>query len=210
MARVAVKNRPEPTGMAEKRPDGHPTSKTMYLAIFGALITGTTGISMAILSVLLGEETGGAALLAAAALAFGLLALSLNRTVNRTGDTVSLAEAIALDRQTRDHAAFHQHGQAGHNGKESLLQAFSAVGEDVTTRTPYATATAIEAEPITDRERQVLALVAEGYSNKLVSASLGISERTVKNHLTASMTKLRASDRTHAVVTAVRLGWLEI
>jgi len=182
----------------------------MYLAIFGALITGTTGVSMAILSVLLGEKAGGAALLAAAALAFGLLALSLNRTVNRTVETVSLAEAIALDRQTRDSMAFHQHGQAGHNGKEALAQAFSTVGGDVTTRPPHATATAIEAEPITDRERQVLALVAEGYSNKLVSASLGISERTVKNHLTASMTKLRASDRTHAVVTAIRHGWLEI
>ena len=68
----------------------------------------------------------------------------------------------------------------------------------------------MEAEPITDRERQVLALVAEGYSNKLISASLGISERTVKNHLTSTMTKLRAADRTHAVVTAVRVGWLDI
>ena len=56
----------------------------------------------------------------------------------------------------------------------------------------------------------MLALVAEGYSNKLISTDLGISERTVKTHLTATMTKLRASDRTHAVVTAVRLGWLEI
>ena len=42
------------------------------------------------------------------------------------------------------------------------------------------------------------------------SADLGISERTVKNHLTATMAKLRASDRTHAVVTAARLGWLRL
>ena len=210
MAGVAGKKRPGPTGTAENRPERHPTSKTMYLAIFGALVTGTTGVSMAILSVLLGEEAGGAALLTAAALAFGLLALSLNRTVNRSMDTVSLAEAIALDRQARDNAASHQHGHVGYNSKEALLQAFSTVGGDVSTRTTHATATAIEAEPITDRERQVLALVAEGNSNKLISASLGISERTVKNHLTASMTKLRASDRTHAGVTAVRRGWLEI
>ena len=210
MAGVAGKKRPGPTGTAENRPERPPTSKAMYLAIFGALVTGTTGVSMAIFSVLLGEETGGAALLAASALAFGLLALSLNRTVGRTMDTVSLAEAIALDRQARDNTASHQHGQGGYDGKGVLLQAFSAVGGAVATRTPYATATAIEAEPITDRERQVLALVAEGNSNKLISASLGISERTVKNHLTASMTKLRASDRTHAVVTAIRLGWLDI
>ena len=67
-----------------------------------------------------------------------------------------------------------------------------------------------DAEPLTGREQQVLALVAEGYSNKLVAYQLGIRERTVKNHLTGIMTKLRASDRTHAVVTAVRLGWLAI
>ena len=68
----------------------------------------------------------------------------------------------------------------------------------------------VDAQPLTERERQVLSLVAEGYSNKLVATRLGISERTVKNHLTYIMTKLRASDRTHAVVTAVRLGWLAI
>ena len=67
-----------------------------------------------------------------------------------------------------------------------------------------------DAEPMTGREREVLSLVAEGFSNKLVAAELGIGERTVKNHLTSIMTKLRAADRTHAVVTAVRLGWLAI
>jgi DNA-binding NarL/FixJ family response regulator len=68
----------------------------------------------------------------------------------------------------------------------------------------------IEAQPLTDREKQVLALVAEGNSNKVIGDFLSISERTVKSHLTYIMTKLRASDRTHAVVTAVRLGWLAI
>jgi two-component system response regulator DegU len=63
---------------------------------------------------------------------------------------------------------------------------------------------------MTGRECEVLTLVAEGYSNKLVAAELSICERTVKNHLTSIMTKLRAADRTHAVVTAVRLGWLAI
>ena len=66
------------------------------------------------------------------------------------------------------------------------------------------------ADPMTGREQEVLGLVAEGFSNKLVAAELGIRERTVKNHLTSIMTKLRAADRTHAVVTAVRLGWLAI
>ena len=68
----------------------------------------------------------------------------------------------------------------------------------------------LSAENITAREREVLTLVAEGNANKLIGDELGISERTVKNHLTSIMTKLRASDRTHAVVTAVRLGMLAI
>ena len=65
-------------------------------------------------------------------------------------------------------------------------------------------------EPLTDRELEVLNLVAEGYSNKGIASHLRICERTVKNHLTSIMTRLRASDRTHAVVTAIRLGWLAI
>jgi len=60
------------------------------------------------------------------------------------------------------------------------------------------------------REGEVLALVAEGCSNKAIAVRLEISERTVKNHLTNIMAKLQAADRTHAVVTAVRMGWLTL
>ncbi|GEM_PF-4381902 len=66
------------------------------------------------------------------------------------------------------------------------------------------------ASPLTGREREVLSLVAEGCSNKAIAGQLGISERTVKSHLTYIMAKLRVSDRTHAVVTAIRLGLLDI
>ncbi len=68
----------------------------------------------------------------------------------------------------------------------------------------------IRCAPITDREREVLSWVAEGYSNRLIASRLYISERTVKSHLTNIMTKLQASDRTHAVVTALRMRWLSI
>ncbi len=63
---------------------------------------------------------------------------------------------------------------------------------------------------LSDRELQVLRLVAEGWSNRVIAEYLAITERTVKNHLTNIMGKLHAHDRTHAVVTAVRLGWMEI
>lgn len=68
----------------------------------------------------------------------------------------------------------------------------------------------LEAERLSAREMEVLALVAEGQGNKEIGEQLSISERTVKNHLTGIMTKLRAADRTHAVVTAIRLGWLAV
>lgn len=67
-----------------------------------------------------------------------------------------------------------------------------------------------DADPLTERELEILSLVAEGCSNKMIAERLSICESTVKNHLTYIMTKLRASDRTHAVVTAVRLGWLAL
>jgi DNA-binding NarL/FixJ family response regulator len=92
---------------------------------------------------------------------------------------------------------------------DSLLSVLRING-GVVIRPRHPDTTPIDAQPLTEREREVLSLVAEGYSNKLIAARLGISERTVKNHLTYIMIKLRASDRTHAVVTAVRLGWLAI
>ena len=77
-------------------------------------------------------------------------------------------------------------------------------------RPKHSNPTSPEADRLTDREMEVLSLVAEGFSNKAIASRLLIRERTVKNHLTGIMTKLRASDRTHAVVTAIRLGWLAI
>jgi DNA-binding CsgD family transcriptional regulator len=61
-------------------------------------------------------------------------------------------------------------------------------------------------EALTCREREVLALVAEGLPNRIIARSLGISEKTVKNHLAAVFVKLGVSDRTQAALHAVRCG----
>ena len=92
----------------------------------------------------------------------------------------------------------------------NLLMSILHINGSVVIRPQNTETVELNAEPITDRESQVLSLVAEGFSNKLIGGELGICERTIKNHLTSIMTKLRAADRTHAVVTAVRLGWLAI
>lgn len=59
---------------------------------------------------------------------------------------------------------------------------------------------------LTDRERQVVALLAEGLSNKLIADRLGISDHTAKFHVNGVMAKLSAGTRTEAVVEAVRRG----
>ncbi|WP_102126556.1 response regulator [Deinococcus planocerae] len=59
---------------------------------------------------------------------------------------------------------------------------------------------------LTPREREVLGLVASGQSTRDVSRSLGLSEGTVKNHLSNLMGKLEARDRTQAVLRAFELG----
>ncbi len=61
---------------------------------------------------------------------------------------------------------------------------------------------------LTPREQEVLGLLAEGLSNKLIAARLGISEHTAKFHVNALLDKLGAETRTEAVVTAARRGLL--
>jgi NarL family two-component system response regulator LiaR len=59
---------------------------------------------------------------------------------------------------------------------------------------------------LTRREREVLGLVEQGLSNKLIAVELGISEKTVKNHLSNVLAKLGVSDRTQAALYAARAG----
>lgn len=59
---------------------------------------------------------------------------------------------------------------------------------------------------LTDREREVLALVARGMANKQIGRALSISERTVKAHLTSIFARIGAADRTEAALWAQRNG----
>ncbi|MEW2633566.1 LuxR C-terminal-related transcriptional regulator [Streptomyces sp. NPDC048389] len=63
---------------------------------------------------------------------------------------------------------------------------------------------------LTARERQILVLISQGNSNRRVAKALGISEKTVKNHLSAIFLKVGASDRTQAVVMGIRSGIVSI
>lgn len=61
---------------------------------------------------------------------------------------------------------------------------------------------------LTDREREILRLLAAGRPNKAIAAELGISERTVKYHVSEILARLGAANRAQAVVLAQRLGVL--
>jgi two-component system response regulator DegU len=64
--------------------------------------------------------------------------------------------------------------------------------------------------PLTKREAEVLRLMAEGKSNKLIGESLFISEKTVKNHVSSILQKLEVDDRTQAVIAAIKNGWVTL
>lgn len=65
------------------------------------------------------------------------------------------------------------------------------------------------AQPLTEREREVLRLVAHGYSNREIAGALFLAEGTVKNHVSTILTKLGARDRTNAVLRALHEGILD-
>ena len=65
-------------------------------------------------------------------------------------------------------------------------------------------------DALTEREIDVLRRVAAGKSNKVIAAELDISEGTVKTHMKSILPKLDASDRTHAVMIALKRGILDV
>jgi two-component system nitrate/nitrite response regulator NarL len=72
----------------------------------------------------------------------------------------------------------------------------------------YTSASVNAGSALTPREREVLALLAQGLANKMIAPRLGISEHTVKTHVAAVYEKLHARNRAEAVVAAARQGLL--
>lgn len=64
--------------------------------------------------------------------------------------------------------------------------------------------------PLTDRESEVLGLLAKGLANKQIAVALGISEHTVKFHVSSIYTKLNVTNRTEAVREGLRGGWIAL
>jgi len=98
---------------------------------------------------------------------------------------------------------------------ERLLSALRAVARGLSAFEPlllrsllFARTAARESPVLTPREAEVLGLMAEGLSNKLIADRLKISDHTAKFHVNAILNKLDAETRTEAVVSAARRGLL--
>ncbi len=63
---------------------------------------------------------------------------------------------------------------------------------------------------LTQREKEILCLIARGMSNRQIAAELYISEKTVKNHISSLFRKVDVSDRTQAALLAIKIGLVEL
>lgn len=68
--------------------------------------------------------------------------------------------------------------------------------------------TLASANPLTERETEILRLLASGLSNHEIAGALALADGTVKNHVSNLLSKLGARDRTHAVLKGLELGWI--
>jgi two-component system, NarL family, response regulator LiaR len=95
----------------------------------------------------------------------------------------------------------------------ALCQAIKAAAAGQVQLTPQAAARLLQAisvperpEPLTERETEVLRLVAQGQSNKQIARSLNNSEQTIKTHVSRILAKLGVQSRTQATLYAIRTG----
>jgi DNA-binding NarL/FixJ family response regulator len=98
---------------------------------------------------------------------------------------------------------------------EELTVAIHALSQGLIVGTPTLLFEETESEtlergPLTERELEVLALLAKGLANKQIAVSLGISEHTVKFHVSSIYQKLNVTNRTEAVREGLRGGWIAL
>lgn len=98
---------------------------------------------------------------------------------------------------------------------EELLAAVHALAEGLVVGPraqlfPSDSSDPIERGPLTEREQEVLSLLAKGLANKQIAVTLGISEHTVKFHVSSIYSKLNATNRAEAIRAGLRSGWIAL
>jgi DNA-binding NarL/FixJ family response regulator len=97
---------------------------------------------------------------------------------------------------------------------EELIAAIHALSQGLIVGTPTLLFESenepLERGPLTERESEVIGLLARGLANKQIAVTLGISEHTVKFHVSSIYTKLNVTNRTEAVREGLRGGWIAL
>lgn len=98
---------------------------------------------------------------------------------------------------------------------EELIAAIHALSQGLIIGTPSLLFESTDNEqlergPLTERESEVIGLLAKGLANKQIAVTLGISEHTVKFHVSSIYTKLNVTNRTEAVREGLRGGWIAL
>lgn len=116
----------------------------------------------------------------------------------------TLAEAI--------HGAVRGESQLDPKVARKVLSEFQRLATEVPSgrMTPSSQRGELVIEPLTAREEDVLRLLVEGLSNREIGVKLSLTEGTIKNYVSTIIGKLQANDRTHAVVTALRRGLVQL
>jgi two-component system response regulator DegU len=100
------------------------------------------------------------------------------------------------------------HGYYVVNGQVMTQDEFAAWFQAQLSRLHGHAATSDLSMALTYREMEILRYLVDGMLNKEIAYELGLSEQTVKNHVTSILRKLNVKDRTQAAVTAIRRGWV--
>jgi DNA-binding NarL/FixJ family response regulator len=97
---------------------------------------------------------------------------------------------------------------------EELIAAIHALSQGLIVGTPTLLFESedepLERGPLTERELEVIGLLAKGLANKQIALALGISEHTVKFHVSSIYTKLNVTSRIEAVREGLRGGWIAL
>ncbi|GAB4072957.1 two-component system response regulator DegU [Barrientosiimonas marina] len=121
-------------------------------------------------------------------------------------DSDALIEAIKIVRE----GGSYLHPKITHNLIEEYRRLASGASSDPSLRDENGIYEYKPLHLLTRRECEVLQLLTDGKSNRAVAEGLYISEKTVKNHVSSILQKMNVSDRTQAVVTAIRKGWVNV
>ena len=153
----------------------------------------------------------------------GIDGVQVLEALQSAGDPSRVIVFTAYDTDERIHAAL----RAGAKGyllkgapREELFRAVRVVCQGGSLLEPVVASRLIDQiarglpsdlpEPLTEREMEVLHLLAQGKTNKEIASELVVTERTVKFHVSSILRKLNASNRTEAVTLAHQLGLIEI